>query len=248
MGGKRKFATYLLVLILLLFNLTGCKEKNKLEALYDLQNSNNVVANKEYEFNCKVNNSNHYNSLITHELDIHKIVKFLGNRFEVKITDIAKVIPIECFRKCEGKLPAYYSVHKVKQGGFIYIFYGYYEDYNNPEDCFMLDWFYVNDSLSVKDFVGITENESSIDDVINIFQSAQIDKNLYLSEKDKWDMEGYFPLSLYLKDAIMWMKCSTEDSNLSIEKIIYDNEFVLESQGGRNYKFNAEIYDIDRIA
>ena len=109
-------------------------------------------------------------------IDIHFAVeKYLLDSQNVRLSDIAAGMGIDTLRETEAG--ALYSVHPVKQGGRLFIFYV------NEENNSLMQWFYVNKSVSYKDFEMIQEGVS-IDDVKKVDPAAQIFENIYNANED----------------------------------------------------------------
>ncbi len=113
------------------------------------------------------NNKKPYNELITKTVDLTEFIQKINPNphiveFQPFLYEIDEKVGIECLRK--SKTGNYYSVHKLKQGGLLYIFY-----YTRPTgDClFMYNWFASQKSLSDDDFSSIAIG-SSLEEVENI--------------------------------------------------------------------------------
>jgi hypothetical protein len=139
---------------------------------------------REIKVELPIDNKKHYNELITKPVDIDEFVK----RFYTYpatlvlgyyINDIHHSIGIECLRETE--LGALYSVHKVVQGGLLYIYYARikYTGYVK-----VAGWYYVQKKLSISDFSAIKKqsaraNASTLADVISIDPAARIYEDIY---------------------------------------------------------------------
>jgi hypothetical protein len=128
-----------------------------------------------------VNNELPCRQLITKTVDIDDFIKKfyiqpLSMVLGYYLPDIASGIGIECLRETE--LGALYSVHKVKQGGLLYIFYARIEKSIYVK---VSGWYYVQKKLFSNDFAAIKKG-SSISDVIAIDPAAQIYENIYNNE------------------------------------------------------------------
>ena len=94
-------------------------------------------------------NATPYQELLTKEIDIHSFMENYCLRDPYgsgEIEDIAADIGIECLRETEAG--ALYSIHKVKQGGLLYVFYMNSPKY--PEYHSIIRWFYVRGRASSK--------------------------------------------------------------------------------------------------
>jgi len=92
----------------------------------------------------------------------------------ISIFDVNERFPIECLR---SKL---YSVYKVREGGYFYVFWiGSYDLpqdmlINNPNDLIVYFATYIPSLKKVSDFDGIKEGISTADDVSKIDPSFEI--------------------------------------------------------------------------
>ena len=150
-GMKRKAAT-LLVAMLLVGNVASCtpREIRELKRIYETttENQNSLMA---VNIDALIDNETPYEELITKEIDIHEFVqKFCISNLtgSGSLNRVNNEIGIECLRCTEAG--ALYSVHKVKQGGLLYIFYTRYEDDSAVPP--ILRWFYVPKKRSRADF------------------------------------------------------------------------------------------------
>jgi len=207
----------------------------------------------EYDFMLSPNVS--YEELITKEFDLEAfIAKYYPNpclsmlKEPLKIEQIKDEYVIECFRKNEAK--NYYSVHKAKQGGIVYIFYKYYlEDENKKLSVY--NWLYVREKLSESDFESIKVG-STLDDVIVVDQATEAIKNRMLGIQEVH--KPFVTHSMhYLEDGIMTIFYKYSDGKFyvvdkvvggtSVEKRdrfhfdIYYPEYIA--------PYNAEVLDID---
>lgn len=127
-----------------------------------------------------VNNEYSYNRLITKTIDIDEFVKQfyiypLSTNLGYYFLDIYHGIGIECLRETETG--ALYSVHMVKQGGLLYIFYARLK---HSAYVKVTGWYYVKNKLASDDFKEIKKG-SKLSDVIAIDSVTQIYENIYNS-------------------------------------------------------------------
>lgn len=243
--------------IFILISILLCSCQDGLKKTYD---GHTTASNQGYgsktigDFESLVNNTDSYDQLITHKIDIHGFVQTYCQENiygDGTINDIAGDIGIECLRK-NGK-GTLYSVHKVKQGGLLYIFY---TSYATPD---ILRWFYVRENLSVQDFSGLTERESKIAQVRKIDSTVQIFENLYLADpaafqkgaytgSDSQSVQGMFLSWHYLQDEILEIGYHIENDELiySIQQLTSDFE-LFDMAAGNSSSYHAEIYDMDRL-
>lgn len=265
---KKKLHIFLSVIVII-FTLCSCS--NSLEKEYTIKENDIDLIEADYVINDSTidrikNNITPYNELITKEIDIHYFAqKYATDELYgcENINVIASDIGIECLRKIDGR--TLYSVHKVKQGGLLYIFYEIPSDDIDAKFFDIMQWFYVRESLRYDDFKDLIKNESTIDDIIAIDNAQQIFKNLYYVNREYWNNQ-YFPNSnfvdengnyykgvfnswQYLEDGILEIAYRIVDG-----EIIYYDSFLIEDFNIRDSNSsyapycNACILDIDRIS
>jgi hypothetical protein len=139
---------------------------------------------REIKVELPIDNSKHYNELITKNIDIDEFIK----KFYVfpapyglgyYINDIHRGIGIECLRETE--LGALYSVHKVEQGGLLTI---YYSRIQYTRYVKVAGWYYAQKKLSSSDFLSIKKqsartNASTLSDVIDIDPATKIYNEIF---------------------------------------------------------------------
>ena len=182
------------------------------------------------------------------ECDIHAVVEkyFMsehryGNIYGTKrLAELAADLGMECVRQTDAG--ALYSVHKIKQGGRLYLFY-----FNQCEDYRVIRWFYVQKNLSHSDFAGIKEG-SSIEDVKKIDPTTQIFENIYNGEKDYWKEMGGMMSWHYLTDGILEIGYDITDSEPKVMIMTYHEDYQIDQNDASIVRpYNGEILPIDRI-
>lgn len=146
------------------------------------------------------------------EIDIHvwmeKIVVPFAycNGYGTTLPEVAGVVGMDCLRRNEGG--TLYSLHKVKQGGWLLIFYR-----DRQEDPNVFCWYYVNKALSLSDFSSLEEGDS-FNKALAVDPNLQIFRNLYNAVPDLFE-----PLPLvtyhYLSDGYLQMGFEEKDGTLS---------------------------------
>ena len=276
MGMKRKAAT-LLVAMLLVGNVASCtpREIRELKRTYETttKNQNSLVAGETttngqpINIDALIDNETPYEELITKEIDIHEFVqKFCISNLtgSGSLNRVNNEIGIECLRCTEAG--ALYSVHKVKQGGLLYIFYTRYEDDSAVPP--ILRWFYVPKKRSRADFgtlqtgLDITDpnldldgidveslpSGSNINAVKAIDPSVQIFENLgNLQDKEYWD-SNYLLTWHYLSDGIMEIcyRYSAGEFKVLIKYFIEDYQIDDYSEPVRE-RYDGHILEKDQI-
>ncbi len=184
--------------------------------------------------------------LFTKEVDIHAVVEkyFMGqNQYgniygTNRLEELAEDIGMECVRDTDaGTL---YSVHKVKQGGRLYLIY------DTSIYSRVIRWFYVQKKLSYNDFSAIKEG-SSLDAVKRIDPATQIFENLYNSEKDFWKEAGGMVSWHYLTDGILEIGYDISGSTPKVMIMKYAEDYQIEEIADRSRYYNCEILPADRI-
>lgn len=195
----------------------------------------------------ETDNFTDYNDLITKTDDIHYIAEnfFSSNIYgSGSISDIAGTVGIECLRETgNGGL---YSLHKIKQGGLLYIFYTNSPD--SPDYHDIIRWFYVRKKLSSEDFKNLKLNESTMDSVIQIDETVQIFKNIFEADKERWESESGMPVWIYLDDGIMELGFSDNNGKTELFFKEHTDDYILyKTDAERQTPYSGEILDIDRI-
>lgn len=204
-----------------------------------------------------INNDLPYQQLITQTVDIDEFIKkfyiypcslILG----YYLGDIYRGIGIECLRETE--LGALYSVHKVCQGGLLYIFYRRI-DYSGYVK--VAGWYYVQSKRSKSDFSSIKKG-STLSDVIAIDPAAQIYEKIYNNSGQTYifNMKG-IGLDTYhfLSDGVMKLHFNytelTEGEGKQLrvtKKKIADFDDIRSAQPGEQiYSIHGRILPMDMI-
>ncbi len=187
-----------------------------------------------------VANTTDYDKLITKKVDIHTFAQRYEPYGDRTMYDVAENVGIECLRKINNN--ALYSVHKVKQGGLLYVFYNYGLGHNGS----IIRWFYVRQRLSFSDFENLTKDKSTIDDVIKINESEQIYLNIYRAHPETWVPEETLYTTHYLEDGILDVGYKLVDGKLIFSDIYLTENFDLRDlTDSRTYSYDAHILDID---
>lgn len=232
------------------FVFSGCN--NSLKADYDCKKYDDFETEHVYftrdEIKHLIDNETPYDELITKEIDIHYMAEKYFTKelyFYGTLDDLMRDIGVECLR--ENTYGTLYSVHKVKQGGLLYIFYSDYAT--------MLRWFYVRNNLSYADLADALQKNSTLEDLKKIDDTVQIFENLYNSYAnwiDYWGYFGYHPVFLYLNDGILELSYQKEAGDFVITVgepyTIFVDDFEIYDMIASTYKpYDATIYDMDRV-
>lgn len=205
-----------LLIVTLLLGLTGCKDQIGTLApktiLPDLPGAENLT---QEDVLARIDNTTPYDELITTEIDIDAFVDtfFPDPRVpdeRVPLVDIAKKLPMECLRQKQNNL--LYSIHKVKQGGLLYIFYPLFErtDVEEGMTFFNYNWFYVVKPLQLSDFSSIMRGEEfktgiSVKKVLKIDPAARpfIRRALMSKNETTGELVEHLETRHYLKDGAL---------------------------------------------
>ena len=176
-----------------------------------------------------LDNTTPYNELITEEIDINEFYRKYVYDFifhPKSFGDMDKDFKIECLR--ENEAGYFYSVHKVKQGGLLYIFYLKYH--------YAFDFYYVTKPISKSDFSIINENSSTIEDVEKVDPATTIYKEYVYDQYIKnphYKEEQIVMTSHYLTDSSCFVTYQLKNDRLivdSMEFFPYDYDEIEDFQ------------------
>ena len=177
-----------------------------------------------------VDNTTPWQELCTREVDIHTFLHNYCLEYAGKIDqtiyhwqgsqglrNVAADIGVECLRKTEGN--ALYSIHKVKQGGLLYLFF---EDHNS-ENPKMIRWFYLQKQLHEKDFSTL-QPEDSYDAVKAVDPTAQVIENCILASTQK---DFTWASDHYTRDGIVRISVTKDGNSLKIKSISLIDDYFM---------------------
>ncbi len=243
------------MVLFILLSLSGCGSRSLVMDYVDLEPTKAPESLTNAEILERVDNDTPYEELLTKTIDIHEfaqkyVVGVSVHGFD--LADVATDMGIECLRLIpEGAL---YSVHRVSQGGLLYIFYAnftewYREDPSMEEDFrYIVYWFYVQEPLSYADFSSIREG-STFEDVKRIDSTAQIYKNIYEQDPVFFDTSGGHGSVHYLTDGILIIGTKTQDGKTEVVETEYiaDYETMRLQITPRACSYFGKLLDQDRI-
>ena len=190
----------------------------------------------------QVDNTTPYEELITKTVDIHEFAQYFEPNCARGIDKVMEFIGVECLRQTERG--ALYSVHKVEQGGLLYIFYTNYDWETEIRTNSVKAWFYVRERLSSADFSSLQKNVSTIKDVIEIDAVEQIYLNCYRAYPDGTNLYTVH----YLEDGIYCILYELIDGELIFTDDYladdFDVPFAVES---RYYPYFAQVLEMDWV-
>lgn len=247
---KRSGIALILAGVLMLVSCNGSDGKNASVAASS--QSGTALLEKETAILKKVNNSDKYDQLITNRIDINFFVQtfdsdplnlFHGN--SIHISQVADTIGLQCLRqKSDGTL---YSVHQVKQGGLLYIFYNQH-DTDDPyvKKTVVRNWYYVKKDLQYEDFSAI-----NIGDNMKKVQSIDPATSVYINRLNDYGDPSISSISTfhYLKDGILYFYYEKSNHNTyTIHDIKFDpNFYALTYCESREELIDGEVFPMDRI-
>ena len=232
----------IILVLLVLVLLIGCTHSDTLE-MNSVIKYDSLTVTKENCEDLKIDNTTPYEELITKTVDIHTFAQRYNPFGKRNINDVKEYVGIECLRNTdEGAL---YSVHKVKQGGLLYVFYDNYDWNKNLANKSIIRWFYVRERLSFSDFENLTEGVDTIDDVIKINESEQIFLNIYRAYPEFFGEEVLYT-NHYLKDGILDIKYKLIDGKLIFSEMHLTKNFDCpDLDEPIYYPYNARILGFD---
>lgn len=208
-----------------------------------------VIISRQKELLKLKNNKTPYNDLITKTVDIYEFVRTFSPvsvvpAFLPSLAAIDEEIGVECLRR--NKAGNYYSVHKLKQGGLLYIFY--IDELGSRNYLRMLNWFVVQKSLSYEDFSAISKG-SSLEDVKVIDPVTEIYEQRGYSYLPRYNKDNSpFYSQHYLTDGILTIHYTYTDAKWTVKYDEYRNNFQIDYiYNSGSPKYNGRILDIDAI-
>lgn len=204
-----------------------------------------LILKRQKDVLSRVNNKKSYDELITKMVDINTFIQEFepspaGYTHIPSLAEIDEKIGIECIRKSKEK--NYYSVHKLKQGGLLYIFYITFESSNDR--LLMHDWFVSQKSLSYADFSKIIEG-SKLEEAEAIDPVASIYGQRVNNHKPSYDI---FYSRHYLTDGILTLIYEHANGKWTVANTDYYNNFqIVHWNRSSNPDYKAKILDIDAI-
>ncbi len=240
------------LLILCLTLCCACEANKSLKKDYVLDE----IPDHDYDsVSYTVDNTTPYEELITKKVDIHTFAQKYSSfifPWTVDMSQICNDVGIECIRETdEGAL---YSVHKVKQGGLLYVFYNNESWREKNDDRWVRRWFYVREDLKYADFKQVLEEKGTMSDIIAVDEAGQIFDNIFsgewVDEKKSVDYfdKGYYSTWHYLSDGILEIGYRKQGDERGIYYHKLEADFNLsDGRDGVDEPYNAKILEIDRI-
>ena len=199
-----------------------------------------------------MNNESSYDQLITNKIDIQKFADEFATYYCIGTGTLKRVdinFGIECLRKTDDD--SLYSVHKVKQGGLLYVFYESRDDTSPAEtiaDDIIIHWFYIREKHTIDDFKNLVKNKSTFEDVLKIEPSAQIYKNIYDANPSACGDGDSFTVIFYLPDRIYYLSFKKIDDKYIYTMDYSDKKYLLNNsvnKSARSHQYIGRILDKD---
>lgn len=226
---------------------TGTVEKaNPLEAEYELNFRLDEMGTTQDYGVYKTDNTTPYEELITKTVDIHAFAQNFSNSGDRRgINDVMEFMGVECLRETET---AIYSVHKVEQGGLLYIFYCKEPWRTEITDNGILLWFYVRERLSFSDFDYLEKDVTTIQDSIYQTEIEQIYLNCYRADPTYYLCDESLGVGFYLEDGILGTLYEQKDGELVLSDYYFQEGHDMSIHtGGRAYPYEGRILDMDWV-
>jgi len=151
------------------------------------------------------------------------------------IEQVDQKIGIECLRAAQPpagyETASLYSVHPMKQGGLLYLYYKKDEPKTlggEPEQTLLYHWLYVQKSLSYADFASIKDG-SPIADVKAIDAVVTIYEDRDHSYEDNAHMD--FRSQHYLRDGLLSITYTYKDGGYAVKSVTHRALFQLFEDG-----------------
>lgn len=242
----KKIRVFLLCISLLLI-ATACSSRF-------LGESASAVGLTDAECLFRINNTDNYKKLISSPVDINRFITgFDSNPYqpfggkEYRLADVAERLRLECLRqKDDGTV---YSVHKVRQGGLLYIFYqnaAPAEESAEPA-YYARAWCWSKKTLQYADFSGVTKG-TDIREVQKIDPATAI--FIKRLEHFQGETDGGFAESRhYLLDGTLCLLYEETDGQYTVCDSLFDPHYQVLSfdSAASDWSGRAEVLPADRV-
>ena len=258
--NKRAYKLGLIAIVLTL--LVGCANANpdssaleesntsekdsSLEASYEMKTRDDIEITQDYIF--QVDNKTPYQELITKTVDIHMFAQNFDMYGSGRgIDDVMEVFGVECLRRTPGG--ALYSIHKVEQGGLLYIFYNHDDRKTEIKTNEIRHWFYVRKRQSSEEIRNLKGKGATIEDVIEINEAEQIYLNCYRADPTfQGGEDGVLTTFHYFTDGILEIRYYWIYGEFVCVPYFLHKDFNLEDRKASEYSlYNAFIYGMDWV-
>ena len=154
--------------ILFIFCISGCKQRGdtNMESEFwgniPINNTIDIKSVKRPEYSLSELN-NYFGEYSLQEKSVFNIENY---QVELDIQTVNTKFPIEFIRN-NGNF--YYSLYKVKEGGFYYVFWSISDD-----NIYVSDTFYIDKLKNISDFKSLTTSTSTYEDVYSLDPSSEL--------------------------------------------------------------------------
>ncbi len=233
----------LIVAMLILF--VGCSPRNSLVASYTLDYGGLHPDHKDNPV-FTVDNITSYKELITTTVDIHTFAEQFDICGGKCINDVMEQFGIECLRLTDKG--ALYSVHKVKQGGLLYVFYSNYEWDGEIANNQVIRWFYERERFSFEDIADIIGPSTTIQKVAEVLETEQVFLNVYQADPDNYQWMPGFQTHHYLADGILEIVYAEKDGEMVLLTHHLTEDFNLRDiKAAKHDPYDAHILEMDWV-
>lgn len=207
-----------------------------------------VTEEQEHDLLAKADNTTAYDELIKGYpvIDIDEFIeRFDPDPFGYDIGDarlyqIASAYGVPCLRKLDDL--GYYSVHRVKQGGLLYIFYA-----DRGEKIRCKQWFYVQKPLSRTDFDEVKKG-TRLSKIVKTDPAASVFVRRGKGAKPQ-EYDFAFCTWHYLTDGVMLCTYEKKWYGYVVDQVQFHdyNAICFFSNEEKEPPYNGEILSIDRV-
>ena len=197
----------------------------------------------------RINNTSPYDELITKEIDINLFISKCDPDPTIPlftsislITKVDTEFGVECLRKTEAN--TLYSVHKVKQGGLLYVFYRNHSYETTGNYTEIKNWYYLKNKLKYQDF-------SSVVNGTDIKKVADIDPatNIFIERANKYDKSLGTATYHYLEDGILMLFYEYKNGEFEVIGQDYQEDFQVKLflKEAKEEQYNGRVLPMDLI-
>ena len=238
----------LLLTIVLLLSFPGCGTTPPQESISVPE----VTEEQERDLLASADNMTAYDELLKGYpvIDIDEFVERFDpepQRYSigsVRLYQIASAYGVPCLRKIDD--PGYYSVHRVKQGGLLYIFYE--EDREHQVSC--KQWFTVQKPVSRADFDYVKKG-TRLSNIVKTDPAAAVFARMAKKQlkENKDDPAPFFTSWHYLTDGVMICTYEKKWYGYVIDQVLIDDYSAFKgfTAKERSSPYNGEILSNDRV-
>ena len=201
----------------------------------------------------RLNQQTEYKKLLTKIIDIDVYLQTYFNDPNATcmvemptIKQMEEDFGIECLRK--NPAGNYYSVHEVKQGGLLYVFY---KPWIQPgaEYLKIYNWLYAQKTLSFQNFSAVKEGSAyqAVEQLDPVVVAAYTNRmEIYNQQRESQDETKSMYSMHYLQDGIISVFSVLRDGAMVVTRVDYRPDFQVDYYWeGRMPKYNGRILPQD---